>query len=367
MVTPQEKQDIATAIGSVCQSCGGVPFFEEMVQHVQKGDDGRTHVIINIGHRDHRTYDSVVKALMAQNIMVVLTAEKTPSQAHTHERTHERHERMREGRMREQSSFTKILMPDVRYRLAITCAKGGVGKSTTAVHTALALARQNKRVALLDADIYGPSVPMMMGLQGQLSKDANGKIVPLYRHGIACMSIGLMLANKQEALIWRGPMVMRALQQMLRDVAWGSLDVMVIDMPPGTGDVQLTLAQRFDVTGAVIVSTPQDVALYDAMKGYHMLTRVGIPVFGFINNMCSFICPHCHKESLLFGENVMREKAAALGLDVLAEIPFRMALREASDSGTPLIISDPDGVEAQIYGRLAKALLMRLAAESSPS
>jgi len=249
-----------------------------------------------------------------------------------------------------------VPLPGVRQIVAVASGKGGVGKSTTAVNLAVALGRLGLRVGLLDADIYGPSVPKLLGLEGQKPKlDDDKKIIPMQAHGIVAMSIGFLIEGDQ-AMIWRGPMVMGALQQLMDDVAWsrfGPLDVLIVDMPPGTGDAQLTLAQRVPISGAVIVSTPQDLALLDARKGINMFERVGAPILGVIENMSHFICPHCGERSEVFGHGGARETADTLGVPFLGEVPLHLKLRETSDAGTPITVADPDSDHARIYMEIA--------------
>jgi len=238
--------------------------------------------------------------------------------------------------------------------LAVASGKGGVGKSTVSSNLAVALARQGRRVGLLDADIYGPSQPRMMGVKGRPSSPDGKSIDPVTAHGVTMMSLGLML-KEDEAVIWRGPMLMGALQQLLTQVNWGKLDVLVIDLPPGTGDVQLTLCQRTHLTGALVVSTPQDVALLDARKAIDMFLKLKTPILGLIENMSSYICPNCGHEAHIFGHGGVRAEAAKLDVPFLGEIPLSLAVREAGDSGTPIALGD--GPEALAYARLAERLI----------
>jgi ATP-binding protein involved in chromosome partitioning len=238
--------------------------------------------------------------------------------------------------------------------LAVGSGKGGVGKSTVSSNLAVALARAGRRVGLLDADIYGPSQPRMMGVSARPASPDGKTILPLVAHGVTMMSIGLML-KEGEAVIWRGPMLMGALQQMLGQVAWGRLDVLIVDLPPGTGDVQLTLCQRSAVTGAIVVSTPQDVALLDARKALSMFATLKTPVLGLIENMSSYICPNCGHEAQIFGHGGVRAEAAALGLPFLGELPLDLATRVAGDSGTP--VAAGEGPVAEAYARLARRLI----------
>jgi len=238
--------------------------------------------------------------------------------------------------------------------IAVGSGKGGVGKSTVSSNLAVALARQGRRVGLLDADIYGPSQPRMMGVNRRPASP-DGKIIePLQAHGVTMMSIGLML-KEDEAVIWRGPMIMGALQQLLGQVAWGQLDVLIIDLPPGTGDIQLSLAQRTQLTGALVVSTPQDVALLDARKALDMFNKLKVPVLGLIENMSTFCCPNCGHETQIFGHGGVKAEAEKLGLPFLGELPLALSVREAGDSGVP--VAATDAPEAEAYARLARGLI----------
>jgi ATP-binding protein involved in chromosome partitioning len=243
-------------------------------------------------------------------------------------------------------------IPGIAAVIAVASGKGGVGKSTTALNLALGLRDLGLRVGLLDADIYGPSVPRLTGIRGKPELNADRKMIPIERFGLAVMSIGFLVAE-DTAMIWRGPMVMSAITQMLRDVAWGTLDVLVVDMPPGTGDAQLTLAQNVPLKGAVIVSTPQDLSLIDARRGLAMFTKVNVPVLGIIENMSYFQCPHCGTRSDIFGHGGARHEADRLGVPFLGEIPLHMAIRATSDSGNPVVASEPDGPHAAIYRAIA--------------
>jgi len=247
----------------------------------------------------------------------------------------------------------KILVPSVRSIVAVASGKGGVGKSTTATNLAVALATQGHRVGMLDADIYGPSQPRMMGLAGRRPQARDDKtLIPLQSYGVKCMSIGFMVAE-DSPMIWRGPMVTGAIEQMLRDVEWGELDILVCDLPPGTGDAQLTMAQKVPLTGAVIVSTPQDIALLDARKGLNMFRKVDVPVLGIIENMSYFLCPHCGERSDIFSHGGARREAERLGSEFLGEVPLDMAIRETSDGGRPIVISQPDSPHAKTYQTIA--------------
>ena len=232
--------------------------------------------------------------------------------------------------------------------MAVASGKGGVGKSTPAINLAMALKKMGLGVGLLDADVYGPSLPRMMGLSGR-PDSADGKIIePKVAYGVPCMSIGFMVED-DTPMIWRGPMVMGAVEQLLRDVRWGELDVLIIDMPPGNGDAQLTIAQRVPLAGALIVSTPQDVGLSDVRKGLNMFRKVEVPVFGIVENMSYFLCPRCGERTEIFGHGRARQTAAELGADFLGEIPLHLAILETSDAGTPIVLFHPDSPPANAH------------------
>ncbi len=236
----------------------------------------------------------------------------------------------------------------VKHIVAVASGKGGVGKSTTAVNLALGLHANGLRVGLLDADIYGPSMPRLMGLSGKPELIGDKTLKPMQNYGIKVMSIGF-LVEEDTPMIWRGPMVMSALTQMLRDVEWGEIDIMIVDMPPGTGDAQLTMAQQVPLAGAVIVSTPQDLALIDARKGLNMFKRVNVPVLGIVENMSYFLCPHCGERSDIFSHGGGRKEAERLGVPFLGEVPLDMVIRQTSDSGHPVVVSHPDAAHTAVY------------------
>ncbi|MCP8940037.1 Mrp/NBP35 family ATP-binding protein, partial [Alsobacter sp. SYSU M60028] len=244
-------------------------------------------------------------------------------------------------------------VPGVSHIIAVASGKGGVGKSTTAANLALALASLGLKVGVLDADIYGPSMPKLFNLHDKPEIGEGRVMKPLVAHGVKVMSIGFLI-EEETPVIWRGPMVMSALQQLLREVDWGTLDVLVVDMPPGTGDAQLTMAQAVPLAGAVIVSTPQDLALIDARRGIAMFKRVEVPVLGIAENMSTFICPHCGGRSDIFGHGGARHEADRLGVPFLGEIPLHMDIRETSDAGLPVVVAAPDGPHARVYKDIAR-------------
>ncbi|MGP6085752.1 Mrp/NBP35 family ATP-binding protein [Antarctobacter jejuensis] len=249
-------------------------------------------------------------------------------------------------------------IPGVDHIIAIASGKGGVGKSTVSSNLAVALAAQGRRVGLLDADVYGPSQPRMLGVSGRPASPDGKTILPLRNHGVTMMSIGLM-TNEDQAVVWRGPMLMGALQQMMTQVQWGALDVLLVDLPPGTGDVQMTLSQKAHVDGAIVVSTPQDVALMDARKGIDMFKQLNVPILGMIENMSTHICTNCGHEEHVFGHGGVAAEAAKLGVPLLAEVPLDLQIRLASDGGAPIVASKPDSAQAQAFHAVAQALVAR--------
>jgi ATP-binding protein involved in chromosome partitioning len=306
-----------------------------------------------------QTAESVVKALPGvDGVAVTLTADRAPGGASRSGGNGKGQEPTPQG-----SPFTRPgAARDARHRpggvpgvaniIAVASGKGGVGKSTTAVNLALALKEQGLRVGILDADIYGPSMPRLLGLKGQPQQLSGNKLAPMEAYGLKVMSMGF-LVDEETPMIWRGPMVMSALSQMLKDVAWGELDVLVVDMPPGTGDAQLTMAQQVPLAGAVIVSTPQDLALIDARKGLNMFRKVNVPVLGIVENMSTFICPHCGEPSDIFGHGGAKSEAARLDVPFLGEVPLTLAIRETSDEGRPVVATDPASPAAEAFRTIA--------------
>jgi ATP-binding protein involved in chromosome partitioning len=255
------------------------------------------------------------------------------------------------------------LLPGVANIVAVSSGKGGVGKSTTAVNLALALAAEGARVGLLDADIYGPSLPLMMGLEGRPESEDGKTMKPLENHGVKVMSIGF-LVDAEQAVVWRGPMATQALDQLLRQTSWGELDYLVIDMPPGTGDIALTLSQRVPLTGAVIVTTPQDIALLDARKGVNMFEKVGVPILGIVENMAVHVCTNCGHAEHIFGADGGRKMAAQYKVPYLGALPLAMAIREQTDSGTPTVVADPEGEVAGLYKAVARQVAVVVAGKA---
>jgi ATP-binding protein involved in chromosome partitioning len=324
-------------------------------------NDGKVLFSINVDAAEARAWESTraeaeaaVRAIPGVTVaMIALTAERkagpaAPPPPHRHAAgvPHVSSHRPPQSPVSPMSKQSEI--PGVAAVIAVASGKGGVGKSTTALNLALGLRDLGLRVGLLDADIYGPSVPRLTGIREKPQLNDDKKMIPISRFGLAIMSIGF-LVEEDTAMIWRGPMVMSAITQMLRDVAWGTLDILVVDMPPGTGDAQLTLAQNVPLKGAVIVSTPQDLSLIDARRGLAMFRKVNVPVLGIVENMSYFQCPHCGTRSDIFGHGGARHEAERLAVPFLGEIPLHMSIRTSSDSGTPVVESEPDGPHAAIY------------------
>jgi ATP-binding protein involved in chromosome partitioning len=256
-------------------------------------------------------------------------------------------------------------LPNIKHIIAVASGKGGVGKSTTAVNLALALAEEGMRVGILDADIYGPSQPLMLGAS-ERPETKDKKITPIIRHGIQSMSIGY-LVDEKAAMVWRGPMVSAALQQLLNDTQWDNLDYLVIDLPPGTGDIQLTLAQKIPVSGAVIVTTPQDLALLDARRACEMFRKVNVPVLGVVENMSIHICSQCGHQESIFGEGGGKHLAEQYGIELLGALPLDIHIREQTDSGKPTVVAAPDSANAGIYRNIAKKVMEKLSLQEVDS
>jgi ATP-binding protein involved in chromosome partitioning len=358
------QQQVLDALAKVA-SPRGVALSNAGVLSAITANDGKVFFSINVDATEARAWESVraaaeeaVRAIPGVTMaMIALTAERkagpaaaAPPPRHNHSHSHGVQPVSAHKPPQSPASpmSKQVEIPGIAAVIAVASGKGGVGKSTTALNLALGLRDLGLRVGLLDADIYGPSVPRLTGIREKPQLNDDKKMIPIARFGLAIMSIGF-LVEEETAMIWRGPMVMSAITQMLRDVAWGTLDVLVVDMPPGTGDAQLTLAQNVPLKGAVIVSTPQDLSLIDARRGLAMFRKVNVPVLGIIENMSYFQCPHCGTQSDIFGHGGARHEAERLGVPFLGEIPLHMSIRATSDSGTPVVESEPDGPHAAIY------------------
>jgi ATP-binding protein involved in chromosome partitioning len=367
------KQQILDGLAKVA-SPRGVALTDANVLSEIAVNDGKVFFSINVDAAEARAWEGVraqaeaaVRAIPGVvTAMIALTAERKPGGAapapHRHESrgvadvsTHRPPQNPASG----SPMSRQAEIPGIAAVIAVASGKGGVGKSTTALNLALGLRDLGLRVGLLDADIYGPSVPRLTGIRDKPQLNDDKKMIPIARFGLAIMSIGF-LVEEETAMIWRGPMVMSAITQMLRDVAWGTLDILVVDMPPGTGDAQLTLAQNVPLKGAIIISTPQDLALIDARRGLAMFRKVNVPVLGIVENMSYFECPHCGTRSDIFGHGGARHEAERLGVPFLGEIPLHMSIRATSDSGTPVVESEPDGPHAAIYRAIGEKVRNQL-------
>jgi ATP-binding protein involved in chromosome partitioning len=354
------QQQVLDALAKVA-SPHGVALTNADVLSAVTVNDGKVFFSINVDATEARAWESVraqaeaaVRTIPGVSVaMIALTAERKPGAAaaspphrHAHGVAPVSSHKPPQSPSSPMSKQSEI--PGIAAVIAVASGKGGVGKSTTALNLALGLRDLGLRVGLLDADIYGPSVPRLTGIREKPELNDERKMIPIKRFGLAIMSIGF-LVEEDTAMIWRGPMVMSAITQMLRDVAWGTLDILVVDMPPGTGDAQLTLAQNVPLKGAVIISTPQDLSLIDARRGLAMFKKVNVPVLGIVENMSYFQCPQCGTRSDIFGHGGARHEAERLGVPFLGEIPLHMSIRVTSDSGTPVVESEPDGPYAAIY------------------
>ncbi|MBI3698843.1 MAG: Mrp/NBP35 family ATP-binding protein [Afipia sp.] len=360
-----DKSQVVAALGAVATP-RGVPLPQAGVLSDIAVTDGKVFFSINVDASEARAWEDVrAKADAAVRgipgvvtALVALTAEKKPGSAPVGSHNHGHSHGVKPVASRQQGTPADSPMgkqqsiPGIASIIAVASGKGGVGKSTTALNLALALRDLGLRVGLLDADIYGPSVPRLIGMNEKPKLSDDKKMIPIERFGMPIMSIGFLVAE-ETAMVWRGPMVMSAIRQMLWDVVWGELDVLVVDMPPGTGDAQLTLAQQVPLRGAVIVSTPQDLALIDARRGISMFAKVDVPTLGIIENMSYFECPECGTRSDIFGHGGAQHEAERLNVPFLGEVPLHMSIRTASDAGTPVLESDPKGTHAAIYRAIA--------------
>ncbi|HML08440.1 MAG TPA: iron-sulfur cluster carrier protein ApbC [Xanthobacteraceae bacterium] len=336
-------------------------------------NDGKVFFSITVDAAQVKQWESVreraqaaIRALPGvQSVMVALTAERSGAGA-AGTAAPRRPQMAPGGATPAAAARGPAGIPGVAAIIAVASGKGGVGKSTVAVNLALGLRDLGLKVGILDADIYGPSLPKLLAISERPETIGGTKLKPIVRHGMAVMSIGF-LVEEETPMIWRGPMVMSALTQMLREVEWGALDVMVVDMPPGTGDAQLTMAQQVPLKGAVIVSTPQDLALIDARRGIAMFRRVNVPVLGIVENMSTFICPHCGTRSDIFGHGGARREAERLNVPFLGEVPLAIEIRERSDAGAPVVATEPDGAHAKIYRDIAARVREGLQVASRPA
>jgi ATP-binding protein involved in chromosome partitioning len=367
------KDDVLAALGKVA-SPQGQPLTETGTLSDVVVTDGKVFFSITVDAGAVKDWESVRGRAEAatravpgvKSVLVALTAERASGVGGT---APQRRPQMPPGAARPREGGTAPSpagIPGVTSIIAVASGKGGVGKSTTAVNLALGLRDLGLKVGILDADIYGPSMPKLLAIREKPQTVGGNRLKPIERHGMQVMSIGFLI-EEETPMIWRGPMVMSALTQMLREVEWGTLDVMVVDMPPGTGDAQLTMAQQVPLKGAVIVSTPQDLALIDARRGIAMFRRVNVPVLGIVENMSTFICPHCGERSDIFGHGGARAEADRLGVPFLGEVPLHMDIREKSDSGQPVVATVPDGPHAKAYREIAARVRDGLQVASRPA
>ena len=367
------KDDVLAALAKVA-SPQGQPLTETGTLSDVVVTDGKVFFSISVDAGAVKDWESVRGRAEAatravpgvKSVLVALTAERASGVGGT---APQRRPQMPPGAARPREGGTAPSpagIPGVTSIIAVASGKGGVGKSTTAVNLALGLRDLGLKVGILDADIYGPSMPKLLAIREKPQTIGGNRLKPIERHGMPVMSIGFLI-EEETPMIWRGPMVMSALTQMLREVEWGTLDVMVVDMPPGTGDAQLTMAQQVPLKGAVIVSTPQDLALIDARRGIAMFRRVNVPVLGIVENMSTFICPHCGTRSDIFGHGGARAEADRLGVPFLGEVPLHMDIREKSDSGQPVVATVPDGPHAKAYRDIAARVRDGLQVASRPA
>ena len=349
------KDAITAALKGIKDPISGQDIITAGIAKALTIEGGTVRFVLEIDPAQAKTYepvrdqaDAAVKALAGvETVSAILTAHSKPSAPPD-----------LKAKKAPAAPAGPQKIPGVANIIAVASGKGGVGKSTVSSNLACALVAEGRRVGLLDADVYGPSQPRMLGVSGRPASPDGKTILPLRNHGVTMMSLGLMV-NEGQAVVWRGPMLMGALQQMLNQVEWGALDVLIVDLPPGTGDVQMTLAQKSDLAGAIIVSTPQDVALIDARKGIDMFNQLKVPILGMIENMSTHICSNCGHEEHMFGHGGVKAEAEKLGVPLLAEIPLHLDIRLASDEGAPIVVAKPDSPQAQAFRTVARDLIAK--------
>lgn len=373
------KQQVLDSLAKI-PTPRGVPLAVAKVLSDITANDGKVFFSINVDASEARAWEEIRARAEAAvrgisgvtSVMVALTAERkagaAPAPQHNHSHGHSHGVKPvashQPAAPADSPMGKQAAIPGITSIIAVASGKGGVGKSTTALNIALALRDVGLRVGLLDADIYGPSIPRLTGIHEKPALTEDKKMIPIVRFGLPLMSIGFLVAE-ETPMVWRGPMVMSAIRQMLWDVAWGTLDVLIVDMPPGTGDAQLTLAQQVPLRGAIIVSTPQDLALIDARRGIAMFAKVNVPTLGIVENMSYFQCPECGTRSDIFGHGGARHEAERLSVPFLGEVPLHMSIRVASDAGTPVVESEPKGDHAGIYRAIAEKIKDRLTVQTS--
>ncbi|MFP7673916.1 Mrp/NBP35 family ATP-binding protein [Marivita sp. S0852] len=345
------RDAVLTALKTVADPATGQDIVSAGIVRALNVDDDSVRFVVEVAQDQSQAYlpvrqaaEDAVKALGAVSVSAVMTAHSAPKPPPD----------LKAAGKPKQSGPDRI--PGVDRIVAIASGKGGVGKSTVSANLACALAAEGRRVGLLDADVYGPSQPRMLGVSGRPASPDGKTILPMRNFGVTMMSMGLMV-NEGQAVVWRGPMLMGALQQMMMQVQWGALDVLLVDLPPGTGDVQMTLSQKASVDGAIVVSTPQDVALLDARKGINMFNQMSVPIVGLIENMSTHICSNCGHEEHIFGHGGVATEARKLGVPLLAEIPLHLDIRKAADGGAPIVVSQPDAPQADVFRKLARDLI----------